>query len=47
MAFTPHAVGIVDLDYMPNADRQIEASSRRRRCAVLAVKRVILCDREK
>jgi hypothetical protein len=28
MAFIPHAIGTIDVDYTPNADRQIVAPSR-------------------
>jgi hypothetical protein len=47
MAVILHAIGTIDLDYTPNANRQIEALSRWHRRAALAVEWFILCDRAK
>jgi len=31
MAVIPHAIGVIEVDYTPNANREIEASSRQPR----------------
>jgi hypothetical protein len=43
MAVIPHAIGTIDLDYTPNASRQIEASSRRYCRPTPAVERFCSC----